>query len=200
MERRWLFDFAANARQLGRGLVFERSVGLNLVAEPAQEFGEVDDLVRESAHAVPVGLHVRRGMQHDLAPLRRAVDDQDYVANLGGLEGGAGDARFLHQKIDIDQSGKIKASTNAAEFTNLAGQFLLALDPVVIGRRRKRGDALLSERRGGVSAQEFAQRFELEHARRTVEERTGHRNLWYRSRNIAGVMRTAKAEWTNLAV
>ena len=151
-----LFDLATNARQLGRGLVFERSIGLDLVAEPAQELGEVDDLVRECAHPVPVGLHVRRRMQHDLAPFRGAIDDQDHVANLGGLESGACDARFLHQQIDVEQSGKIKAAADAAEFPNLLGEFLLALDPVAIGGGSERGNTLLPEGRRGVSAQEFA--------------------------------------------
>ena len=43
------------------------------------------------------------------------------------------------------------------------------------------GDALLAERRRGVSAQEFAQGVELEHARRTVSEISGHRISCYRS-------------------
>ena len=40
-----LFDFAANAGQFGRGVVFQRSVGLDLVAEKSQELGEIDDSV-----------------------------------------------------------------------------------------------------------------------------------------------------------
>ena len=45
------FDLAANARQLGRSFIFQRSIGLDLVAEEAQKFGEVDDLVGECAHS-----------------------------------------------------------------------------------------------------------------------------------------------------
>ena len=52
-----LFDFAADAGEFGRGFVFERAVGLDLVAERAQEFGEVHDLSGERAHAAPVGAH-----------------------------------------------------------------------------------------------------------------------------------------------
>ncbi len=55
------FDLAADAGQFGRGFVFERAVGLNLVAEVAQEFGEVDDLIGERADAVPVGAHAGGG-------------------------------------------------------------------------------------------------------------------------------------------
>ena len=86
------FDLAANAREFGGSFVVERAIGLDLVAEGAQEIGEVDDLSGESAHAAPVGLHGGGGMQTDLAPFGGAVDDQDYVADLGGFEDGSGDA------------------------------------------------------------------------------------------------------------
>ena len=59
-------------------------------------------------------------MEHDLAPFGGAIDDQNDVANLGGFESGAGDARFLDERIDVDESGKIEASADAAEFANLA--------------------------------------------------------------------------------
>ena len=114
-------------------------------------------------------------MQRDLAPFRRAIHHQDHVANLGGLQGSARDARFLDQQIDLDQAGKIKAPAHAPEFPNLARQLLLALNPVAIRRGSKRGNPLLPERRRGVSAQQLPQSIELQHPRRT----------WFSSPGIA---------------
>src|SRR4029077_13919370 len=90
-------DLAANARQFRRGLVVQSSIGLDLVAELSQEVREIDNLFREDADSVPVGLHICRRMQRDLAPFRDAIDYQDYVANLCGLERGSGDARFVDE-------------------------------------------------------------------------------------------------------
>ena len=173
-----LFDLAANARQLWRGLVFKRAIGLDLVAKGAQELGEVDDLIREHTHPVPIGFHIRRRMKHDLAPFRRTIDDQDHVSNLRGLESGAGDAGFLQEQVDIDEPGKIKAATHAAELPNLLRKFLLALNPIAVRGGSESGNALLPKGRRGVSAEEFAERLKLQHACRTVDELTGHRNLW----------------------
>ena len=120
-------------------------------------------------------------MQCDLAPFGGAIDDQDYVANLGGLQSDAGDAGFLDQRTDVDEAGEIEASTDAAEFADLGGECLLGLDPGAIGGGRERRRCGLAERRRGVSAQEFAQRIELQHARGSVEELQRHRSLCYRS-------------------
>ena len=93
-----LLDLAADAGEFGRGVVVERAVGLNLVAEVAQELGEVGDaggeLRRRRVHS---DLHGGRRAERDLAPLGGAIDDEDDVANLGGFESGAGDAGFLDE-------------------------------------------------------------------------------------------------------
>ena len=125
-------------------------------------------------------------MEHDLAPFRGAIDDQNHVANLGGFESRACDARFLHEQIDVDESGKIETSADPSELSNLLSECLLVFDPVVVGGGGERSNEFLPEGRGGVSAQEFAQGIELEHTRRTVGEFTGHRKLM-----VAG------AEWTD---
>ena len=177
-----LFDLAADARQLRRGLVFQSSIGLDFVAEETQKFGEVDNLLRERAYSAPVGLHIRGRMQRNLAPLGRAVDQQNHVANFGGFQRGARNARFLHLPIDFTQAGKIEAAADAPELANLARQFLLSLNPMAIGGRSESGDPLLSKGRGGVSVQHFPERVKLQHPRRIVSERLRHCISWYRSR------------------
>jgi hypothetical protein len=86
-------------------------------------------------------------LESDLAPFGGAVNDQDYVANFGGLEDGSGDASLFYERVHFDERVKIEAPTNAAEFTNLAGEFLLGFDPVVVGRWSERGDARLAKGR-----------------------------------------------------
>ena len=66
-----LFDFAADAGEFGRGFVFERAVGLNLVAEAAQEFGEVGDLGRERADSAPLRSHGGGRLQRRSRATRR---------------------------------------------------------------------------------------------------------------------------------
>ena len=92
-------------------------------------------------------------MQRDLSPLRRAIHHQNHIANFGGLQRSSRDARFLHEKSDFNQCGKIKSSAHAPEFPNLRHQFLLALKPVPVGRRSQPGNPPLSQRRGSVSPQ-----------------------------------------------
>ncbi len=183
-----LFHFAADAGKLGRGFVFERSIRLNLVAEVAQEFREVDDLSREAVNFAPVRAHGGGGILGDLPPLGGAIDDGNDVANLECFERGSGDARFGHERSDIGEGGKIEATADAAEFANLSGKQLLGFDPLLIGGGSERIDAVLAERRGRESAQELAQRIEFEHTRGGVEEIRGHHELCYRTRKAPSSM------------
>ena len=61
-------------------------------------------------------------MEHDLAPFGGAIDDQNHVANLGGLESGTRNARFLHEQINVDESGKIETSADPSELSNLLSE------------------------------------------------------------------------------
>ena len=131
-----LFHFAADAGEFGRGFVFEGSVGLDFVAETAEEFCEVGDAVREFVDLTPFGSHGGRWMLGDLAPFGGAVDYQDYVADLGGFQSDAGDAGLFDEVSDVDEAGKVEASSDAAEFTDFGGELLLGLDP---SRRRSEG-------------------------------------------------------------
>src|SRR5947209_4245875 len=56
-------------------------------------------------------------------------------------------------------------------------EFLLALNPLAIDRGNERGNALLAKRGAGISAQDFAQRLELQHTRRTVNQLAFHRSF-----------------------
>ena len=122
MGRRLLFDFAADAGEFGRGFVVESAVGKDFVAEGAEEIGEVGDLIGELANLAPFGAHGGGRAQGDLAPFGGAVNDEDDVANLGGFEGGAGDAGFLDERGDLDQAGEIEAAADAAEFADFGGR------------------------------------------------------------------------------
>ncbi len=77
-------------------MIFERTVGLNLVAEEAEEVVEVGDLGGECAQAAPLALHAGRGMQRDLAPFGGAIDDEYDVANFGGFENSSEDAGLVY--------------------------------------------------------------------------------------------------------
>jgi hypothetical protein len=68
-------------------------------------------------------------MVRNFAPFGGTINDQDYIANLGGLESDSGDTRFLDQVVDVYERGKFEAAAHASELANLAGELLLALDP-----------------------------------------------------------------------
>jgi hypothetical protein len=107
-------------------------------------------------------------MEGDLAPFSGAVDDEDYVANLGGFEDGALNAGFRDELGGGEQAGKFEASADAAEFADFAGELVLGFDPVAIGGGSESGDAGLTQGRGSVSAQEVEEGIELEDASGTV--------------------------------
>ena len=69
----------------------------------------------------PFGAHGGGRMLGDLTPLSGAVDYQDYVADLGCFESYAGDAGLFYEVFDVDEAGKVEASSDAAEFTDLGG-------------------------------------------------------------------------------
>jgi hypothetical protein len=83
-------------------------------------------------------------MEDDLAPLGGAIDDEDDVANLDGFEGGAGDAGFLDELGDVEESRKIEAAAYAAELADLGGELLLGLNPGVVGGWGESGNARLA--------------------------------------------------------
>ena len=85
-----LLDFAADAGQLGGGAVVERAIGQGLVAESAQKFGEIGDRLGEGSDRGPFGAHGRRRLPDYLAPLRRAVNQQHDIPNVGRFKRGAG--------------------------------------------------------------------------------------------------------------
>src|ERR1700723_974428 len=76
------FDFAADADEFGRSVIFEGTVGLDLVAEEAEEVVEVGDLGGECAQAAPLALHAGRGAARDLEARGGAIDADHDVANL----------------------------------------------------------------------------------------------------------------------
>src|SRR5579883_2750172 len=167
-----LFDVAADAGELGRGLVVEGAVGLDLIAEGAEDIGEVLDGGGESRNGGP-RFHGGGRAEHDLAPLGGAVDDEKDVADLGGFKRSAGDAGLVEERGDVEEAGEFKASANAAELADFLGELVLALDPGAVLSGGEGGDAGGAERGGGVAAQQFAQRFEFEDARAGVGKRHG---------------------------
>jgi len=90
------FDFAADAGEFGRGAIFEGAVGLELVAESAEEAGEVYDGGGKLGYAGPSCFHGGGRVEGNLAPLGGAVDQQDNVADFQTFEYGSGNAGFFN--------------------------------------------------------------------------------------------------------
>ena len=177
------FDLAADASQFGRGPVFERAIGLDLVAERTQELAEVGDPCGESAHRNPFRAHSGGRVRDDFAPFGGAIDDQDHVADLGGLQSGAGDARLLHQTSRC-RGGRRTRSVHRRggirEFRTVTC-CCCSIQPV---RWKARAVATRSCRTGtSVSAQQFAQGLELENARGGVGEQSGHASVMLQERH-----------------
>ena len=179
-----LFDFAANAREFGRGFVVERSIGLDLVAELAEEFGEVDDLAGESAHPAAS----RSACWREDGARSRAIRRRDR------RPGSRRESRWFRERrprcalSSTSRSMSMSPEKSKRPPTRRNSRISLASDCWVSIQSRSVEGASAAMRswpsgRGGVSAQEFAQGVELEHARGTVGEFTGHRKLMVQERN-----------------
>ena len=166
-------DLAADAAQLGRSPVVERAVGQDLVAEGAQESGEVLDGGGKRGHCGPLETHGGRGLADDLAPLGGAVGDEDNVANLAGFQSRSGNPGFLDQLRDLGQAGELKASADAAELADFGGEPMLGFNPGAIEGGAEFRDAALAQRRRGVAEEQVAQALELQQAGAGVEDRIG---------------------------
>ena len=130
-----LFDVAANARQLRRSFVVQRTVGKNLVAEVAQQGREVGDVLESSLHRLPTFGDIRRRVKGDLAPLGGAVGHQQQVANLQHFQRGAADARLVDQLGGIEQAVKVEAAARAQVSAQLFRELLLPLNPLPVAPR-----------------------------------------------------------------
>src|SRR5579863_1662343 len=181
------FRVATDAGEFGRGFIFERSIRLDLVTEVAKEFREVDDLGREAVNLAPIRSHCRRRILGYLAPFCGAIDDSDDVSDLQRFQRGSGDTGFCRERSHVQESRKIEAPADAAEFANLGGECLLRFDPAPVGRRSQRRDSVLSEWRRSEPAQERAQGIKLQDAGGGMKKVRGHQELWYRTERRPGL-------------
>ena len=62
-------DVAADAGQLGRGVVVKRAVRQDLVVKIAEQLVKVSDLLRQLADRLPLIVNGRRGIERGSAPL-----------------------------------------------------------------------------------------------------------------------------------
>ena len=162
------FDFAANAAEFGGSTIVEGAVGQDLVAEGAEESGEILKGGGEGGNGGPIGAHGGGRLTDDFAPLGSAVGNEDNVADLGGFEGGTGNAGFLDELVDFGQAHEFETSADAAILADFGGELLLVFDPRAIERRQEFRDAALAERGRGVAGEQVAQGLELEQARAGV--------------------------------
>src|SRR6266853_4085325 len=166
-----LFHLAADARELSGGAVVKRAIRLDLVAEVAQQQGEVGNLLSQGQHAAPVFLDGFRRMERDLAPLGGFVDEQHEVANLGDLQRGAGNARLGQQAVCIEEAGEIEAAAGGVKAPRFVGELLLLVDPGAVERGPQLRDAGLAQRRADVCAQNVTKVIEFQDAGGRVLER-----------------------------
>src|ERR1019366_4279711 len=140
-----LLDLTANAAQFGGSAVVESAVGQDLVAERAQEGGEVLDAGGKRGYGGPLGAHRGGRLTHDFAPLGSAVGDEDNDADLAGFKSGAGNAGFLDQLLDFGQAGEFETCADTTILADFRGELLLGFNPCAIERRQKFRDAALAQ-------------------------------------------------------
>jgi hypothetical protein len=96
-----LLDLAADGGEGGRGVVIESSVGRELVGEIVEERGEILERGAELLDGGPGFFHGLRRMGGGFAPFGGAVDEEDDVAEFGGLQNGSADAGTEHELAGI---------------------------------------------------------------------------------------------------
>src|ERR1044071_6845282 len=169
------FDVAPDAGELGGGAIVKRAVRLDLVAEVAQQQGEVCDLLGERQHADPVRLDGVRRMEGHLPPFGGFIDEQDEVANLLDLQRRAGNARFGQKIVCVEEAGEVEASTGGVKAARFVGKLLLVVDPCAIERGLQLRDAGLAQWRADVCAQNVTKVIEFQDAGgRMLERRRDH--------------------------
>src|SRR5208337_1735705 len=114
--------------------------------------------LRKLTHRLPLVLDGDRRMQCNLAPFRSAINHQQQVANLGGLQRSALYARLVDQRRGIEQTVKIEVSAPAQVSAQLLGELLLQPYPCAVTRGRELHHPCVSKGRCGVSREQLAQR------------------------------------------
>ena len=101
---------AADARELGRGVVGEGAVGLDLAAERAQQVAEVV-LEQRSGEGFDAGqwsLRSSGGVSDELAPGLDALGVREQREEFGGFERGALDAGLIEQIGGVEQAAEVE--------------------------------------------------------------------------------------------
>jgi hypothetical protein len=122
---------AADAAQLGGGVVAEAAVGLDLAAQHEKQRGEVvvEQGRRQSGNPGPLITRTVRWRIDKVAPCGDALYDGEEVADLGGLEGRTIDARLIEQECGIEEAMELEASPAGEHGAHLRGALLLLVDP-----------------------------------------------------------------------
>jgi len=155
---------AANAGEFGRGVVGERSVGLDLAAQGAKEVAEVvlEERGREGFDRRPVVLELGGRCEDEAAPGVDALCMCEKREELGGFECGALDAGLVEQVRGIEQAAEVEGAADGDQTPHLGSAPLPAADPFRVGARfegQNLGATELGARAGG---QALAQTLPLE--------------------------------------
>jgi hypothetical protein len=128
------------------------------------------------------------------APLGGTIDDQDGVAEFGGVERGSADAGAEDKLAGIGEAAEIEASAGAEEGTHLGGELLLALDPLGIRGGGKRVHRLPAKLALAAAAHDLAEAVELQRGGAGVQERRGH-ETHYRREKGRGRLSALRRRW-----
>ena len=122
---------AANAGELGAGVVGEVAVGVDPVAELAEERGEVaeEDGLGEGGDGGPARGDGGGGLGGESAPGLGELGEVEDLEELGGLEGGAGDAGFGEEIAGVEEAGEGEWGGGGEEGAELVDAVLLEVDP-----------------------------------------------------------------------
>lgn len=129
------FEGAADAAELGAGVVGEGAIGFDLAAEAVEERGEgrADDGVEEVGGegfdggpvvAGGVGCGVEEG-----APGGDALGYGEEREDLEGFEGGAFDAGFVEEEGRVEEAVEGEAAAGGEEGAELGGALVLLVEP-----------------------------------------------------------------------
>lgn len=163
-------NFAADARELGRGFVVEGSVRKYLVFEKSQQRREVGNLRAKFLYRRPPLRQARWGMLRGFAPLGGPVNYNQNVAQFDGFQRGSANASLAEQRAGVQQSVELEARTASKETAHFIGELVLALDFRSVSRRIQIRDFPASQFRAGIGRQQLAYGIELEHLRTGMEQ------------------------------
>ena len=155
---------AADAGELGTGVVGEAAVRLDLALQGVEERGKVgvEDGLRERGDGRPAGGDGVGRFGSEDAPGFGDLGEGEEVEEVEGFKGGAGDAGLGEEIFGVEDAGEAEERAAGDEVADLVDAVVLEGDPGEVGGGLEGEDAVAADGGGGAASEKLAELWPLE--------------------------------------